>query len=113
MKKLFETSKIKEIDQYTIDNEPVESIDLVERAASVFTNEFCRRYASRQNRIYVFAGQGNNGADALAVSRMLTERGYNVFTYLINPSNMLSPDCEENRRRITEGDSKQYVEVVS
>jgi NAD(P)H-hydrate epimerase len=26
---------------------------------------------------------------------------------------MLSPDCEENRRRITEGDSKQYVEVVS
>ncbi|MDR1224419.1 MAG: NAD(P)H-hydrate dehydratase [Tannerella sp.] len=113
MKKLFETSKIKEIDQYTIDNEPVASIDLVERAASVFVNEFGRRYASHQNRIYVFAGQGNNGADALAVSRLLTEQAYNVFTYLINPSDKLSPDCAENRRRLREMDGKQYVEVVS
>ncbi|MDR1380489.1 MAG: NAD(P)H-hydrate dehydratase [Tannerella sp.] len=113
MKKIFETSKIKEIDRYTIENEPVESIDLVERAASVFVNEFCRRYTSRGNRILVFAGQGNNGADALAVSRILTERGYNVFTYLINPSNTLSAECEENRRRITDGDSRQFVEVAS
>jgi NAD(P)H-hydrate epimerase len=113
MKKLFETSKIKEIDQYTIDNEPIASIDLVERAASVFVNEFSRRYASRRNRIYVFAGPGNNGADALAVSRLLTEQAYNVFTYLINPSGVLSPDCEENRRRMKETDGKQYVEVVS
>ena len=43
MKKLFETSKIKEMDRYTIDNEPIASIDLVERAASVFVNEFSRR----------------------------------------------------------------------
>ena len=113
MNKLFETSKIKEIDRYTIDNEPIASIDLVERAASVFVNEFSRRYASRQSRIYVFAGQGNNGADALAVSRLLAEQDYNVFTYLINPSNMLSPDCEENRRRLKEAGGKQYVEVVS
>jgi NAD(P)H-hydrate epimerase len=113
MKKLFETSKIREIDQYTIDHEPVASIDLVERAASVFVNEFSRRYASRQNRIYVFAGQGNNGADALAVSRLLTEQSYNVFTYLINPFNRLSPDCEESRRLLKESGAGQYVEVVS
>ncbi|MDR2775203.1 MAG: NAD(P)H-hydrate dehydratase [Tannerella sp.] len=113
MKKLFETSKMQEIDRYTIDNEPIDPIDLVERAASVFVNEFCRRYASRQNRIYVFAGQGNNGADALAIARMLIEKGYNVFTYLINPSNRLSPECEENRRRIKDGDNKQFVEVGS
>jgi NAD(P)H-hydrate epimerase len=113
MKKLFETSKIKEIDKYTIENEPIASIDLVERAASVFVNEFCRRYASRRNRIYVFAGQGNNGADALAVSRLLAEQGYNVFTYLITPFGKLSQDCEENRRRLKEIENKQYEEVVS
>jgi NAD(P)H-hydrate epimerase len=113
MKKLFETSRIKEIDRYTIENEPIASIDLVERAASVFVNEFTRRYTSRQNRIYVFAGQGNNGADALAVSRLLAEQSYNVFTYLINPSGTLSPDCEESRRRLRENGPKQYVEVVS
>jgi NAD(P)H-hydrate epimerase len=113
MKKLFETSKIKEIDEYTIANEPIEPVDLVERAAAVFVNEFCRRYASHRNRVYVFAGQGNNGADALAVSRMLTERGYDVFTYLINPSDRLSPECEENRRRIKEGDCERFTEIVS
>jgi len=102
MKKLFETSKIKEIDNYTIENEPVASIDLVERAATIFVNEFCRRYTSRQNRVYIFAGQGNNGADALAVARLLNEKGYYVFTYLINPTKMLSPECEINKNRLKE-----------
>jgi NAD(P)H-hydrate epimerase len=112
MKKIFETSQVKSIDRYTIENEPVESIDLVERAAMVFVNEFCRQFTSRQNRIHVFAGQGNNGADALAVSRMLTEKGYHVFTYLINPSNMLAPDCEENKRRIKDVENSQFTEVI-
>jgi NAD(P)H-hydrate epimerase len=112
MKKIFETSQIKGIDQYTIKNEPIASIDLVERAATVFVNEFCRRYTSHQNRIYVFAGQGNNGADALAIARLLTEKGYNVFTYLVNPSNMLTPDCKENKRQIQETDNKQFTEVT-
>jgi NAD(P)H-hydrate epimerase len=113
MKKIFETSKLKEIDRYTIENEPISAIDLVERAASVFVSEFCRRFVSRRNHIYVFAGQGNNGADALAIARMLIEKGYHVFTYLINPLNRLSPECEENRRRLKERDDKQYVEVGS
>ncbi|MDR0835693.1 MAG: NAD(P)H-hydrate dehydratase [Tannerella sp.] len=112
MKKLFETSQIKGIDQYTIENEPVESIDLVERAAMVFVNEFCRHYPSHQNRIYVFAGQGNNGADALAIARKLIEKGYNVFTYLMNPSNMLTPDCEENKIRLKNAENRQFTEVI-
>jgi NAD(P)H-hydrate epimerase len=114
MKKLFETSKIKEIDRYTIENEPITSIDLVERAATLFVNEYTRHYSSRQNRIYVFAGQGNNGADALAISRLLIEQNYNVYTYLINPTGTLSPDCEENRKRLLrENGPKNYQEVVS
>jgi NAD(P)H-hydrate epimerase len=111
MKKLFETSKIKELDAYTIENEPVTSIDLVERAANAFVNEFCRRYTSRHSRIYVFAGQGNNGADALAVVRLLVEKGYYVFTYLINPSKILSPDCEINKERLKNEGYKQLIEI--
>ena len=110
MKKIFETAKIKEIDRYTIENEPIESIDLVERAASVFVNEFCRRFASHY-RIYIFAGPGNNGADALAIARILIERDYNVFAYLLNPSKILSPDCDENRRRLKTLDNSRLVEV--
>ena len=72
MIKIFSTDKVRTLDQYTIQNEPISSNDLVERAATTFTSEFCRRY-SKQNRIIVFAGQGNNGAYALAIARLLTE----------------------------------------
>ncbi len=111
MKKLFETSKIKELDAYTIEHEPVASIDLVERAATAFVNEFSRRYTSRQSRIYVFAGQGNNGADALAIARLLIEKGYYVFTYLINPTRMLSPECETNRTRLKNEGNRPLIEI--
>lgn len=112
MKKLFETSKIKEIDQYTIVHEPIDSIDLVERASSVFVNEFCRRFETRQHKIYVFAGPGNNGADALAIARMLLEKGYQVDVYLINPSNILSKDCEINKKRLKEDHRNRLFEFA-
>ena len=112
MKKIFETPRIKEIDRYTIENEPIDPIDLVERASTVFMNEFTVRFPSRQNKVYVFAGQGNNGADALAIARLLIEKGYKVCTYLINPSNILSEECEINKQRIKE-EGGQFIEVVS
>ncbi len=80
MIKIFATDKVKELDQYTIQHEPISSIDLVERAATMFVHEFCRHY-SKQIRIVIFAGQGNNGADALAIARLLSEESYRVETY--------------------------------
>ena len=50
MLKIFTTDKVKTLDQYTIQHEPISSIDLVERAATQFMHEFCRRY-SKQTRI--------------------------------------------------------------
>ena len=97
--KIFPTNVIKELDKYTIQNEPISSTDLVERASRVFVHEFCRRY-SKQTRIIIFAGQGNNGADALAVARLLLDEGYRLVTYLFNPSNHLSYDCDQNKQRL-------------
>lgn len=94
--KIFEASQIKDIDQYTIVNEPVSSLDLMERAATAFAHAVMRRW-SRETPVVVFAGPGNNGGDALAVSRLLAERGYGVKVYLFNPDSTLSPDCEANR----------------
>ena len=87
------------------------SIDLVERAATQFMHEFCRRY-SKQTRIIIFAGQGNNGADALAIARLLTEESYRVETYLFNPTEHLSPDCEANKRRLLLMDRVEFTEVI-
>ena len=79
MRKIFTTDKVNTLDQYTIQHEPISSIDLVERAATQFMHEFCRRY-SKQTRIIIFAGQGINGADALAIGRLVSEESYLVDT---------------------------------
>lgn len=111
MIKIFSTDKVRTLDQYTIQNEPISSIDLVERAATTFTSEFCRRY-SKQNRIIVFAGQGNNGADALAIARLLTESGYRVESFLFNPTMQLTPDCEQNKQRLLQMANTKFTEVA-
>ncbi|MDL2278876.1 NAD(P)H-hydrate dehydratase [Parabacteroides sp. OttesenSCG-928-G07] len=111
MIKIFSTDQTREIDQYTIQYEPISSIDLVERASTRFVQEFCRHY-SRQMRVIVFAGRGNNGADALAVARLLSEESYQVEAYLFNPSGVLSDECEENKRRLQEVHSVRFIEIV-
>lgn len=111
MMKIFTTEKVKDLDQYTIQYEPISSPDLVERAATMFVHEFCRRY-SKQIRIVVFAGQGNNGADALAVARLLIDEGYRVETVLFNPSNHLSYDCELNKERLLKMERVEFTEVI-
>jgi NAD(P)H-hydrate epimerase len=112
MNKIFETSKIKELDQYTIEHEPVASIDLVERAATAFTQEFCHHF-SKQNRVVIFSGQGNNGADALAIASLLSYEGYRVETYLLNPVQHLSPECEINKQRLLDNGKVRFVEVIN
>lgn len=112
MLKIFETETIKTLDQYTINHEPVDSIDLTERAAAAFVHEFGYHF-SRQKRIIIFAGQGNNGADALAVARLLHEDDYRVETCLINPQGYLSPDCEKNRQRLLAMPAVRLIEVVA
>ncbi len=112
MLKVFTTEQIRELDQYTIQHEPVQSIDLVERASIAFVREFTRQF-SKQFRVVVFAGRGNNGADALAIARLLTEETYQVETFLFNPSGILSPECEENKQRLLALEEALFVEVTN
>ena len=109
--KIFTSAQIHELDNYTIEHEPIKSIDLMERAAKTLTRVITGRW-SRAIPMVVFAGPGNNGGDALAVARMLTEMGYEVQTFLFNISGHLSPDCLENKKRLIERKNKQFTEVT-
>jgi len=97
--KIFTAAQIRELDKYTIEHEPIKSIDLMERAARALTSAITSRWNSNVP-VVVFAGPGNNGGDALAVARMLTEKGYQVQTFLFNISGKLSADCAENKQRL-------------
>lgn len=99
MIKIFPTIQLKELDAYTIENEPVSSIDLMERASRALARAMSERW-SAETPFTVFAGPGNNGGDALAVSRLLVERGCRVEVYLFNTKGTLSPDCETNKERL-------------
>ena len=96
--KFFHTAAIKEIDAYTVEHEPIASIDLMERAAGVLTDALLRLCDTRS--FAVFAGPGNNGGDGLAVARMLHRAGRDVQVWLINPKGKLSPDCAKNLERL-------------
>ena len=109
--KIISTSDIKKIDAYTIEHEPIASIDLMERAAKGLTERFCQRYADRETPITLFAGPGNNGGDALAMARLLAGRGYRPEVYLFNPKESLSPDCEANRERLKETAGVELHEI--
>ena len=65
MMKIFTSSQIHELDKYTIENEPISSIDLMERAARALTQAIMDTW-DVETPVVVFAGPGNNGGDALA-----------------------------------------------
>ena len=75
--KIFPSNTIKKLDAYTIEHEPIQSIQLMERAANALTGAITNRWDS-ETPVTVFAGPGNNGGDALAVARMMAEKGYKV-----------------------------------
>lgn len=107
--KFFNTPVIKAIDAYTIENEPVASIDLMERAARALTDAILERYTGHS--FAVFAGPGNNGGDGLAVARMLHNAGCDVAVWLINPKGKLSPNCAVNLERL-QGIGVSVVQVA-
>ena len=107
--KIFTAAQIHELDKYTIEKEPISSIDLMERAAQTLTRAIMETW-STTTPVIVFAGPGNNGGDGLAVARMLAERDYAVSAYLFNISGHLSPDCAANRKRLQ--DCRKLHELV-
>ena len=110
--KIFTSAQIHELDKYTIEHEPITSLNLMERAAKALTRAIKEEWNNR-TPVVVFAGPGNNGGDALAVARLLGEDGYQVQVYLFNIHNKLSPDCATNKKRLLDSKSaKQFVEVT-
>ena len=110
--KIFTSAQIHELDKYTIEHEPITSLNLMERAAKALTRSIEEEWSSRTPMV-VFAGPGNNGGDALAVARLLAEDGYQVSVYLFNVHNKLSADCASNKKRLVEGKRvKSFTEIT-
>ncbi|MDR2562746.1 MAG: NAD(P)H-hydrate dehydratase [Prevotellaceae bacterium] len=99
--KFFTTDLIPSIDEYTLANEPVSSIDLMERAARSLSEEIQTEFTSIR-RLFIFCGTGNNGGDGLALARLMFEKGYEIQVFLAGDEEKLSHDAAINLRRLRE-----------
>ncbi len=98
--KIFSTPDLRAIEQYTMEQDSVTSLELMERAATAIVYEIVSQWR-RNKHICIFAGPGNNGGDALAVARLLMVEGYFPEVYLFRTSR-LSDECSANRDRLIE-----------
>ena len=96
---ILNAEQTRQADAHTIANEPIESIDLMERASLAFADHFCSRFSNDKN-IIVICGTGNNGGDGLAISRILLQRGFNLTPGVIGKTDKGSPDFQANLIRI-------------
>ena len=97
--KILLSTQIREADSYTIENEPIASIDLMERASVAFVNWFIENFGTSA-LVKVFCGSGNNGGDGLAIARLLIERGYRVDAYIVRTKSGGSADFITNYERL-------------
>lgn len=94
--KLLDTQTIRDWDKYTIDQEPISSIDLMERAAKAFVEQFCDLYA--KCKVDIWCGAGNNGGDGLAIARILHHLGYEVQVFLCEAETYSSDNLDNQKR---------------
>jgi len=97
--KIFRSKQIAEIDAYTIEKEPVVSIDLMERASRKIFDWIKERYC-HERFLKIFVGPGNNGGDGLALARLLAQDGFQVEVFILKVSSCLSADCQMNLDRL-------------
>lgn len=93
--KIFSASQIKACDAYTIRASNITSIELVERAASACAT-FIQNNYSLDTPFVLLCGMGNNGADGLALARMLKQSGYAIKVFLLQHSEETSPENKAN-----------------
>jgi hydroxyethylthiazole kinase-like uncharacterized protein yjeF len=101
MLSLLTARQIREADAYTIANEPISSVNLMERASKAFVGWFINHFPDKNLTISVYCGTGNNGGDGLAIARMLYDHKYfNIDIKIARFSEKCSPDFDANLARI-------------
>ncbi len=111
--KILPVEKIREADAFTIENEPIDSVDLMERAASKVYEWFMKRCKTKEVSVKIFCGIGNNGGDGLALARMLYFSGIIPQVFIVRYSDKMSRDCEINFTRLKEETEVPMYDIFS
>ena len=97
--KVFSAAQINAWDEYTMLEEPIASIDLMERAAYRCVEWVGKFYPSVQYYA-IFCGKGNNGGDGLAIARLLAEQGKEIQVHILEFGFPGTADFQQNLARL-------------
>jgi NAD(P)H-hydrate epimerase len=96
---IFSAEQIRAWDQYTMQHEPIASIDLMERAAAS-----CKSWLEKKGYLghsfSIYCGKGNNGGDGLAIARLLSLQDCPVTVHILEFGHIGTDDFQVNLARL-------------
>ena len=98
---IYSADQVKAWDAYTIQHEPITSIDLMERAAQKCV-DWLLTNTSQHISFKIFCGKGNNGGDGLAIARLLFQKNRAVEIFILEFGKKGSDDFQANLERLHE-----------
>ncbi len=108
MLKILTPHQTKELDAYTIQYRPIESIDLMESACHALLTWITERF-DPSKKVGVVCGTGNNGGDGLGVARLLKDVGYTVKVWIVKGAVAESADFKINLDRLKDKLEPIYI----
>lgn len=92
--KILSSNSIRAVDAKTIAYNNITSYQLMEMAASAFSDYFINKhYIKNENSVALFCGIGNNGGDGVAIARILRLVGFTVKVFIVEVSSSYTEDC--------------------
>ncbi len=110
--KILTAQQLRELDQFTIKNEPISSYDLMERAAEMCLAELEMLDNYIVPSVYI-CGKGNNGGDGLAMARLETDAFFTPKVIVLEHMEEGTPDFAKNLYRLSEETSAEVIHVRS
>ncbi|MAV58772.1 MAG: bifunctional ADP-dependent NAD(P)H-hydrate dehydratase/NAD(P)H-hydrate epimerase [Candidatus Marinimicrobia bacterium] len=110
---ILKSDQINKIDAHTIQNEPISSYNLMERASKICFEEINDNLLGKDfnGTIHIFCGLGNNGGDGLVIARKLHQIGKEIKIYSLFWGQNKSFDYQKNEKKVNELNLK--IEIIN
>lgn len=97
--KILTALQIKELDTFTIQQQSISEVELMERAAKTCFEWIIQKF-NNATEFIVVCGQGNNGGDGLVLARLLTEKKFKVHCVVIRSTTKATSCHAINLKRL-------------